>query len=224
MNALTTTPSSKPAKTTMPELSPELTALLDSDGSPDAAVRLIVDTVPLLVEARRVLPALQAVAETKAGEEGVKAVIGRRLATYPQPQRSEGEWNAWWADYFDALSDVSLASLEAGMRAYVADPASEFMPKPGRLRELASTTPCRSLSGYYRAKRAVQTATEPPPAEIQRVSPDAVKSMLADYREKSAKPIPPAGSGAYIGGIPDEGGITPEMRELIARRAEDAAR
>lgn len=226
MNDLTTTPNSKPVRPTMPELSPELTALLDSDGSPDAAVRMILDTVPMLVEVRRVLPALQAVAVAKAGEEGVKAVIGRRLATYPQPARTEGEWNAWWADYFDVLADVALSSLEAAMKAYVKLPDSEFMPKPGRLREMAFLTPCRSLQRYQRAKRALQIAEDhprQPDAVREPVDPAEVKAMLAEFEAKSiptttAKPRP------YIGGIPDEGGLTREMRELIAKRADEAQR
>lgn len=199
-------------------LSPELTSLLDSAGSPDAAMSAILASPALLDEARRSLPALQHTATAKAGEEGVKAVIGRRLATYPQPSRTEGEWNAWWADYFDVLSDVALASLEAGMRAYVADPNSEFMPKPGKLRELAFTAPCRSLQRYYRAKRAVQIADEPPAIEGPRVGADEVKAILADFKAKTVpadtrKPLLPS-----IAGKPDETGITPEMRAVLARQ------
>jgi hypothetical protein len=204
-------------------LSEALTSLLDSTVSPDEAAQRIANTPALVAEARDALSALQRVATAKAGPEGVKAVIGRRLATYPQPQRTEAEAAAWWADYFDVLADVSLASLEAGMRAYVADPSSEFMPKPGKLRELAFTAPCRSLQRYYRAKRAVQIADEPPAVETQRVGADEVKAILADFKSKtiptaSQKPRMPS-----ISGKPDEGGLTPEMRKLIARRQEDAA-
>lgn len=201
-------------------LSPELTRLLDdSAGSPDALVGQIVHTPALLSEVRAVLPALHAVATAKAGREGVKAVIGKRLALYPQPQRSEGEWDAWWSDYFDVLADVALASLEAGMRAYVADPKSEFMPKPGKLRELAERSPCRALGRYYRAKRAVQIADEPVQIQGPPVDPEEIKQVLADFQARSTagakKPELPS-----IAGIPDEGGITPLMRQVIERRAE----
>jgi hypothetical protein len=180
---------------------------------------VIVASPRLLEEARVALPSLKHTATAKAGEAGVKAVIGRRLATYPQPARSEGEWNAWWADYFDVLSDVALASLEAAMRAYVALPDSEFMPKPGRLRELAFITPCRSLGRYQRALRAVQVADEPPKLAGPPVDPTEARKWLADYRAgatKRAKPELPS-----IAGQTDEAGITPRMRELLARR--DAA-
>lgn len=222
MNALTTTPNSKLAKPTSPVLSPELTELLDASGSPDAAARRIVSSPELTAEARAALPALQAVATAKAGQAGVKAVIGRRLVTYPQPARSDGEWEAWWADYFDVLSDVSLAALEAGMRAYVADPNSEFMPKPGRLRELAFTAPCRSYLRYMRASRAVQMADEPPTLPPAQPSPEdaaEIKRMAAEAMQKlgaaTALKRPELPS---IAGKADEGGLTPQMRELIARR------
>lgn len=220
-NDLTPTTDKLPAKPTMPQLSEALTSLLDSAGSPDRAVAEILAQSVLVAEARQALPALQHVATAKAGREGVKAVVGKRFALYPQPQRSDGEWAAWWEAYFDVLGDVPLASLEAAMRAYQADPQSEFMPKPGRLRELAFTTPCRSLLRYMRAKRVVDIADAPP--QIQGPKPDAadVKAMLAEFNarampdENARTPLP------SIAGKPDEGGLTPEMRALIARRRED---
>lgn len=181
---------------------------------------MILGTPGLLEEARRALPALKGVAFAKAGEEGVKAVIGRRLATFTQPARSEGEWNAWWADYFDVLSDVALASLEAAMRAYVALPDSEFMPKPGRLRELAFTSPCRSLARYHRASRAVQVADNPV-IEAPKASPEdaaAIRRMAVDLGDK----LSPQKTKPTFRATPvevDEGGLSAVMREALARRA-----
>jgi hypothetical protein len=197
-------------------LSEALTSLLDSTESPDAAVRGIIGNPALLAEVRSALPALKAVAEAKAGTDGVKAVIGRRLALYPQPQRTDAEAAAWWADYYDTLADVTLASLEAGMKAYVKRPDSEFMPKPGQLRELAFTAPCRTLSRYYRAKRTLQIADAPPEIEAPRADPEAVKALLAEFEGRTmakAKPELPS-----IAGEVDEGGLTQAMRDLIARR------
>lgn len=201
-------------------MSEALTSLLDSpDGSPEAIQREIASTPALLEEARAVLPQLRAVAEQKAGREGVKAVIGKRFALYPQPPRSEGESAAWWADYYDVLEDVPLASLEAAMRAYVADPKSEFMPKPGRLRELAFTTPSRSLGRYYRAKRAVQMAEEAALPAPERADPSLVRQMVEEFNARCAarRATPELPS---IAGKPDAGGLTPQMREAMARRAE----
>jgi len=200
-------------------MSAPLISRLDSTGSPEAAVREIAETPELLAEARAVLPALKAVAEAKAGPEGVKAVVGRRLALYPPSYRDEAEAAAWWLDYYDVLSDVPLASLEAGMRAYVADPASEFMPKPGKLRELAFSSSCRSLARYYRARMAVRRAEETPQLTGPRADPADVKAMLAAFQQAhgrkldAVKPKLPS-----IAGKPDATGITPEMRAVMARR------
>lgn len=203
----------------MPALSPELTALLD--GTPDG-VEWIAQNPALLAEAEARLPALHHTATAKAGREGVKAVIGRRFALYPQPQRSDGEWAAWWSDYFDVLEDVALASLEAAMRAHVADPESEFMPKPGRLRELAFVTPCRSLQRYHRAKAAITLSQTPQPRLAPPLEDAAkVRDMLAEFQAKAIpgeakKPTLPS-----IAGKPDEGGLTPEMRAVLARQRQD---
>lgn len=206
--------------------------MLDSAASPDQAARDIAGYMALREEARAALPALKAVAEQKAGEDGVRAVIGRRFALYPQPERDEGEWASWWADYFDALTDVPLACLEAAMRAWVQKPDAQFMPKPGELRDLAFRTPSRSLQRYQRAKRALQLYDErgvPPASQVapEGVAVDhasAVKKMLGEYqaayaaRQPQARPMAPSTAGK-----PDEGGITPEMRALIARREGGAA-
>lgn len=200
-------------------MSEALTSLLDSTGSPDEAMRGILADPALIAEARAILPALKQVAFAKAGTDGVRAVIGRRFATYPQPKRNDAEAAAWWADYYDVLSDVALASLKAAMRAYVALPDSEFMPKPGRLRELAFITPCRSLGRYQRAARAVQIADEPPSLPAPKVDPGEVRAMLAEFNAKSAARKPP--ELPSIAGKPDAGGLTAEMRAIMARRAEE---
>ena len=203
----------------MPELGRDLSELLDDAGSPDQAARRIVDTPALIAEARAVLPALKAVATSKAGADGVRRVISKRFAIYPQPSRNGEEWAGWWSDYLETLGDVSLASLEAAMRAYVSKSDSEFMPKPGKLLDLAQTTPCRSLQRYYRAKRAIDMADEPVAIEGPRANPGEVKTMLADFNAKNipgeanTKPAQPS-----IAGRPDEGGLTPQMRALIARQ------
>lgn len=199
-------------------MSEALTLRLDSTETLTDPSALIASDPELLGEVRAALPALKAVADAKAGTEGVKAVVGRRFAIYPQPPRTDAEAAAWWADYFDVLSDVPLASLEAGMRAYVADPESEFMPKPGKLKELAFTTASRSLTRYFRAKKALEIADAPQAISGPRVRPEEVTAILADFQAKSmpTRPVrPPMPSTA---GKVDEGGLTAEMRELIARR------
>ncbi len=231
MTDLPTTPNSTPSRPTSPALGPALSALLDSEGNPDAPIRQIAMDAKLYAEAKDALPALRAVAEDKAGEDGVRRVIGKRFEMFPQPQRSDEGWAAWWADYFDVLADVPLATLEAGMRAYVALPDSDFMPKPGRLRELAFTAPCRALTRLHRATRAVWEAEYVPREPIPEPTPEELAAEAAKREENrlailelaedfKAKAIPrsPKPALPYIGGIPDERGITPQMRELIARQ------
>jgi hypothetical protein len=218
MNALTTTQNSKPVRPISPDMSEALTLRLDSTETLTDPSELIASDPALLAEVRSALPALKAVADAKAGPEGVKAVVGRRFAVYPQPPRTDGEAAAWWADYFDVLADVPLASLEAGMRAYVADPASEFMPKPGRLRELAFTTASRSLTRYYRAKKAIELADAPQAIAGPRVRPEEVTAILSDFQ---AKTIPQRAKPTFKA-TPvqvDAGGLSPQMREALARRA-----
>lgn len=191
---------------------------MDATGTPEACARQIAETPALLAEAQAALPMLRAVAIAKAGEDGVRRVIAKRFETYPQPQRSDEGWAAWWADYFDVLAEVGLASLEAAMRAYVGLPDSEFMPKPGRLWELTKVTPCRSLQRYQRARRAAELALEDRPV-AERADPAAVKALLEDFRTGQVKRQIPERQMPYTGGVPDEHGITPEMREIMARRA-----
>jgi hypothetical protein len=204
----------------MPQLSEELSALLDNDGSPEAAAQEVARWPHLVAQARDALPALRDVATHKAGEEGVSAVLGKRFVLYPQPQRSDAEWAAWWSEYFALLSDLPLASLEAGMRAWVASPDSEFLPKPGKLRELAQITPCLSLRRYHRAKRAL-ALVEAEQAKRDPADPQAVRRMLDEFRAGTLKrEDSPRGAAPMpdIGGVPDETGVTPQMRALLERQ------
>lgn len=209
--------------TTSPELSPELTSLLNSWHNADEAIAEISNSPALFHEAQRALPALKDHATGRAGEAGVKAVIGRRFALFPQPARSDGEWAMWWADYYEVLATVPLCALEAGMAAYVKLIDSEFMPKPGRLLELSRMTPNRGVQAYERAAKAVTgkeaERARPEPTETEKAQ---VKRMLAGFQAKVAERTvatarPPLPS---IAGKPDEGGLTPQMRDLMARRGD----
>lgn len=168
--------------------------------------------------------ALEQRATGKAGQAGVREVVGRRFATYPQPERSPGEWAAWWADYFDVLEGVTLAALEAGMRAYIREGSSEFMPKPGKLLELARTTPSNAMRAYGRAKR-VEALLAPRP-EAPRLTGEqqaTIDELMASYHAKFAeRPTPSRPTMPVSHGKPDERGITPALRELMANREQDA--
>ena len=164
------------------------------------------------------MPALRAAALRRATQDEIRDIIGSRFATFPQPERDEGETAAFWADYFDAVGGLTPAQIEAGMKAHIADPKSEFLPKPGRLADLArqSTTPGRWTRAYTRARAAVvkaSTAEADSSKPVVRHSPEEVQAMLAETlaaleatptakaiaaRKASLKPTPaaplPAGS------------------------------
>ena len=217
-----------PEKQISPVLSPDLKRLLDAEPDEAFAVAQIAKHMAYREEARAMLPVLKAAAVQRAGKVGVMEVIGKRFALYPQPDRSDAEWAAWWEAYIDTLEDVSWAALDAGMAAWVKNPASEFMPKPGQLLDLANGTPNRAARSYWRAQQAlgVAAANEVVDAAFPRPKPTddevaAVKDLLAGFRAKIAERDLTRVRAVDLpstAGKPDEGGITKEMRALLARR------
>jgi hypothetical protein len=227
------TPNDLPEKLISPALSSGLKSLLVDGDNVARSVQQIAEDPELRAETLAQLPVLRAAAMQKAGHVGVREVIGSRFALYPQPARSEAEWAAWWADYYEALADLSWHALEAGMVAWVQDPASEFLPKPGKLLILARSTPNRISKAYYRATKVAEY--QPPkvyetlhpvdPPKVRTVEDaTAIKRMAAEAVQALGATVErsrPSQAGLpSIAGKPDEGGLTPAMRELLARRAE----
>lgn len=186
----------------------------------------------MLAECRARLPDLRRIVETPSGEAGVRDVVGRRFALFPQPKRTDEEWAMWWVDYYDTLSDLPVCDLEAGMLAWIREPASDFLPKPGRLREYAMTTASTPRRAYERARNALAWVpprpapenpipVEPPTArgipEPSAEDKARVKKWAAEFKAQAdtrripETPLPP------IHGKTDETGITPELRALMAR-------
>lgn len=220
-NLPTPLPASRP---TWPELSTRLADCLE-----DRAVYRIADAPELVDELRRSLPAMLARRDHPAGHDGVKQTIGRRFALCPQPERSEGEWAAWWADYRDALETVPLVSLEAAMRTWVQRPESQFLPKPGELRALALDSVTREGIRCQTASQALKHASEQQRHEEAFVAESpawlhtederaAVKKLVDEFlvQAKARAKAPPAMRANH--GKTDEHGITAEMRELLARQ------
>lgn len=186
----------------------------------------------MLEEARRALHPIRCAATQPAGEEGVRRVVGRRLVTYPQAKMNEGQWAAWWQDFYDACADMAEEALEAGMAAHVRDPASQFMPKPGRLRELAQSTPNRAATAYHRITAAIWMADAPPMTSIEPKPPAGprptkaeIDGMLAGYRANVAERRA-ADQARYKAppthGKVDETGITAHLRARMEQLRQDA--
>lgn len=190
----------------------------------------IANSPVLLAEVRRHLPSLQAIAKWPAGTAGVMRVIGSRFGLFPQPERSEEEWESWWGDYRDALQDIPLPALEAAMVEWVRKPDAQFLPKPGELRYMALQTQTREALAYQRARQAVDTEQPfvgermhiqaPPKREVpQPTAADKarVKAWAAEFiAAQDAKTPPPTMRPNY--GPIDETGITPELRALVERQ------
>lgn len=117
----------------------------------------------------------------------VRDVIGRRFETYPQPTRLPEQWAAWFADYYDALSDQPAAAIEAGMRQWVRTDTTGFMPKPGQLLALVKTAAEPQWQALSRANRIAKL--EPAvfvSAETLEERRRAVAEVLAGLKPASA--------------------------------------
>lgn len=190
-NALTT--SDRP--TTL-GLSPALAhALTELD-----AAEIIAAAPNLIAEARDRLPILRARLMSPATLMDLKEIIGRRFVTYPQSVRSATEWEMWWSDYETALIGLSAEAVNAGIEAWIAKPESEFLPKPGRLRELAlqTATPTGLTVGVLRSAidadnrreaeaRAARRDFEVTPVRLKHIPKpredrEAVRGMMDEFR------------------------------------------
>lgn len=192
------------------------------------AIDTIRKSESLTAEAKAAMPALREAALTPATQDQIKAVISTRFALFPPPQRNEREWAAWWADYFDALEGLTPFAVEAGMAAWVRSPDAEFMCKPGKLRELATTVPNenRWAKAHYRAQKATERPAEaekPVRAETPKIAKEDIAAVMADFckvmeakdpllkqRSKFTRPTPCARV--------DNTGVSDEMRALLQRR------
>lgn len=188
------------------------------------AIRTIRDSAILSGEARMARPALRQEALKPATQDEIRAIIGPRFALFPQPQRTDGEWAAWWAEYFDALEGLTPYAVEAGMAAWVKSPEAEFMAKPGKLRELATTTPNnnRWAKAHMRAQKATAIDEAKTVAPQDRIPPEQFKAMMADTLAKLEAKQPPPARRQHARPTPsapvDERGVSDAARALLERQ------
>lgn len=227
-------------------LSRALTSWLLEEATDAKAIEVIAKSDILRSEAAMMMPAMRQAALTPATLVEIRNIIGMRFATYPQPERDEGEAAAFWADYFDALQGLTPAQIEGGMKAHVQDPKSEFLPKPGRLADLArqSAHPGKWTRAHNRARAAVEKAralsAPAPVAQAEKPDPAVVKAQLAETLEKltardtlhqAAKkarrrptPSAPLPAGSYMSAamrakLEAEGAIAPQYDDYRDRAA-----
>lgn len=205
-----------------------MSSWLLGEPSDHKAIEVITKSPLLKTEAAKAIPALRTAALTPATEEQIMATISQRFALFPQPQRNPAEWAAWWADYFDALSGLTAPAVEAGMAAWVKLPDSEWLCKPGKLRELATTVP--NNNRWLRAHRLAVAATIEPirdhdkpitPAR-ERQSAEEVAALMAEFNAQMKAKAPPQVSRTRSIPPPcapvDERGVSEEMRALLAKQ------
>lgn len=210
-------------------LSPGLRRLLVVEPDNNTAIEAIATDPAALAEAEAVLPSLEREARRPSGPEGVRHVVGRRFALYPQSERSDSEWAAWWSDYVAILGDVPLETLEAAMLAWCRT-AADFLPKPGQLLELTRDRHGESALAAYRIRAAKRWS--PPvskPVYIEGTERDLEseaarrKAMAGEIKAiaKSFSMAVPEKPKPQWPGKPapvDETGISAEMRELLAKQ------
>lgn len=241
MNAVTKTQGSNDLRQTLSALSPGLKSLLAFEPSNHRAVSEIAGNPVLLAEVTAALPAIKANATAPASHEDIKRIVGSKFATFRPTQRSDAEWAMFWADYFSVLEGIPASALEAAMEAVLNDPKIEHLPKPARIKELALITPNRAVKAYDRAKAAVEYE---PPKDIPKLSPEQiremvqpiggkrlepndadkerVKRMMREFIEadeaRKAKLKTEKQIAEPACGVPDETGITPELRLALQNR------
>lgn len=204
-----------------------MSSLLTSGEHDQDSVKRILEIPALVEEARQVQVVIERFAKDPAGEEGVKRVVGSRFMLFPQPERTREQEGFWWADYVDALHEQPEHTLEAGMKAWIKSGA-QFMPKPGQLLELALISPSPVVRAVARLRKVLERrpAAEIPwtqkPRELPSEADKAeVRRMAADFTARTMpKETDRPKERAHYGRPPevDEAGITPQMREAMARR------
>lgn len=145
------------AKTASAECSPELWRRLTEHSSFQYACEELVADDRCLAELRQVADRIEAHA-APCGPKAVAAELAPLVTIYGVADRSEGEWAAFWRFYTEALQDLPLAALRNGVKAYVAQPDSEFFPKPGPLKALCQREASEVWTALGRSRQALKIA------------------------------------------------------------------
>lgn len=169
-----------------------------------------------------------------ASDMQISAWLVRLQAGTARRQGSEASGAATMAVYLDELrkfpADVAKYACDQFLRAQ--GPGPVWFPTIGEMIVFCEGCVAERqfiVDAILRGRiRAPYKRPDPIPVDEEAIAADKekVKTMLADYKAKMAERAarkPKRPEGPYIGGTPDEHGITPQMRELLARRAHDDA-
>lgn len=200
---------------------------------------MIADDPEMLAEATRLLPALAERVHQGATRSEIKNVIFARFQLYPQPRREDWQWDLWWADYFTALDGLTGEAIDAGLTKWVALPDSEFLPKPGKLKALAESTPTKTGRAIHIVRTAITRAAElaprkggaspaaprlkhiPKPREDREFVRDTLESFRADQRLLyDSRPRPEV--RPMHGQLAEGHHVTDLMLKTLSRQAQEA--
>lgn len=149
-------PDTQIATTGSTPCSPELwTRLTDTSLGFEQAAALVASS------SRSELQAVAVALEERAapcGEQAVIATLAPLATLYGIAGKSQGEWRAFWRFYIDALSNVPLEAIKAGVADYVQRPDSEFFPKPGPLKAICLRHAEQLFTALGRSRRALRLA------------------------------------------------------------------
>ena len=185
-------PAARTETVRLPALTGPLRSWLLDEPSDAVAEKVIAESEMLRSQATMMMPALRQEALRPASHDDIVRIIKSREQTFGdlRTARTEVEWAAFYADYFEALDGLTASSIEAGMVAYIALPDSQWAPKPGKLAHMArNSNACgRFTRAYNRARAAVEKAralsAPPPVVEVEKPDPEVVKAQLAETLEK----------------------------------------
>lgn len=204
-------------------ISTPLWRLLSSNHASEIEIAEIAEDPALREECGAVATKL-AIRAAGAGEASVRHALQPLVLVYGVAEAARSP--AFWQPY-KVLATLPVEALRLGIQDYTSAADSEFFPKPGPLKALCEAHAAPIRKAAFRASRAI--AMPPPkrlqPTDEERAAVHRMAAGLADSLKmaaKSAWPKPKGGEFGSIAGKTDERGVTPEMRKLMARRAEEA--
>lgn len=164
-------------------VSTRLGSYLTQTAPEDEVVAALASDAGLLAECRMALPSLRNRARLPGGPDAVRRQMALYLQIYPQPERTDAEWAAWWFPYEQILADLPESSLAAAMLAWSKKPDAQFMPSPGALLDLARHIATPEGQAYARA-RAVATLADTVPKDSTgqpfRLTPPVMREMKTE--------------------------------------------